>query len=68
MMYNGKKIVDIIRNQYERPAMEIHYDRVEKETVVTGTTLCDMCPYVTYGRNGERRCYKETFEDCCNEG
>lgn len=36
---------------------------VKNECVPTGSTLCDMCPYVVY--DGEtRKCDKEMYEKC----
>ena len=41
-----------------------NWKKLENETVITGSECCDACPYVVYGKDGERRCYKDQKIQC----
>jgi hypothetical protein len=37
---------------------------IEEDCVCTYDENCDACPYVLYGKYGERKCEKTMYEDC----
>lgn len=37
---------------------------VKNDCVSTGSTICDVCPYVVYDEDGTRKCDKEMYELC----
>ena len=65
-MKTNDKILEM-RNKIEEELKEKAMVKLNNETVLTGSETCDACPYVVYGKYGERRCYYDTYNECVNE-
>lgn len=56
------------KSSFKSKTFEEHMlDRIEEETILTGSFGCQYCPYVSFDRNGSCRCWPDQFEKCTND-